>query len=61
MNTENKICKVIKEKFEYLYYYLFEDYMELSEETKRSIGNSLKEIEEGKVITFEELKKELMN
>lgn len=38
---------------------LIEDTMELSEETKKNILQSEKEFREGKVHTFEEIKKEL--
>lgn len=48
-----------KESYEELIWDLLEDSMELSEETKRSIEQSRKEIEEGKTITLEEVKKKL--
>ena len=38
---------------------VLEESMELSEETKKDIKQSMKEIEEGKIISLEDLKREL--
>lgn len=48
-----------KESYEEVIWDLVEDSMELSEETKRNIITARKEIESGKFITHEELKKDL--
>ena len=48
-----------KESYEEIIWDLIEDSMELSEETKRNIGQSRKEIAEGRTITLEEVKKKL--
>lgn len=48
-----------KESYEDLIWDLLEDRMELSEETKRNIAQSEKEIKEGKVVSLEEVKKRL--
>ena len=48
-----------KESYENIIWDLLEDTMELSEETKRDIAKSRKEIKEGKVKTLEQIKKEL--
>ncbi|MFH1585914.1 MAG: hypothetical protein ABIB79_04045 [archaeon] len=48
-----------KESYEDLIWDLIEDRMEFSEETKKNIAQSEKEIREGKTITLEEVKKEL--
>ena len=48
-----------KESYENIIWDLLEDTMELSEETKRDIVKSRKEIKEGKVKTLEQVKKEL--
>jgi len=48
-----------KESYENLLWDLIEDRMELSEETKKNILKSEKEIKEGKTYTLEEVKKEL--
>lgn len=48
-----------KESYEELIWDLLEDSMELSEETKKNIEQSRKEIEEGKTVTLEEVKKKL--
>jgi len=53
-----KIMKIHdKESYENLIWDLIEDRMELSEETKKNISISEKQIKEGKVISFEELKR----
>jgi predicted transcriptional regulator len=49
----------IKESYEDIIWDLIEDRMELSEETKRDIEESMKEIERGEVYSLEEVKKEL--
>jgi hypothetical protein len=48
-----------KETYEEIIWDLLEDTMELSEETKRNIEQSRKEIAAGKTISLEKLKKEL--
>ncbi|MCK5283086.1 MAG: hypothetical protein KAK00_06770 [Nanoarchaeota archaeon] len=48
-----------KESYEEIIWDLLEDNMELSEETKRHIAQSRKEIKEGKTVTLEQVKKEL--
>jgi len=48
-----------RETYEEVIWDLIEDSMELSEETKRHIKQSEKEIKEGKVHTLEEVEKEL--
>ena len=48
-----------KESYEEVILDLIEDTLELSEETKKDIEESLLEIERGEYVTFEELKKEL--
>ena len=48
-----------KESYENLIWDLVEDRMELSEETKKDILQSEKEIKQGKTISIEEIKKEL--
>lgn len=48
-----------KESYEDLIWDLLEDSMELSEETKRNIKQSEKDIREGRVYTHEQVKKEL--
>ena len=48
-----------KESYEELIWDLLEDTMELSEETKRHIRKSEKEIREGKTVTLVEVKKKL--
>lgn len=47
------------ESYEDIIWDLLEDSMELSEETKKNILQSEKEIREGKTKTIEEIKKEL--
>jgi hypothetical protein len=46
-----------KESYEDIVWDLLEDSMELSEETKRRIKRSEKQIREGKTISHEEIKK----
>ena len=48
-----------KESYEQVIWDLLEDSMELSEETKKHIAQSEKEIKEGKIHTHEEVKKRL--
>jgi len=48
-----------KESYEDIIWDLIEDTQELSEETKKHIEQSLKEIKEGKFYTHEQVKKEL--
>ncbi len=48
-----------KESYEDIIWDLLEDRMEFSDETKRNIAQSEKEIGEGKVISFEEVKRKL--
>ncbi|MFC1768710.1 hypothetical protein ACFLZX_03005 [Nanoarchaeota archaeon] len=48
-----------KESYEDIIWDLLEDTMELSEETKKRIKQSEKDIKEGRVYTHEQVKKEL--
>ena len=48
-----------KESYEEVIWDLLEDTMELSEETKKNIAQSEKEIKEGKAVTLDKIKKEL--
>lgn len=48
-----------KESYEEIIWDIIEDSMELSEETKKDIAQSEKEIAEGKIISLEEVKKRL--
>ncbi len=48
-----------KESYEEVVWDMLEDSMELSEETKRHIEQSRKEIKEGKTVTLAQVKKEL--
>ena len=48
-----------KESYEELIWDLLEDTMELSEETKRDIEKSEKEIKEGKTVALAQVKKNL--
>jgi len=48
-----------KESYEELIWDLIEDRMELSEETKKNIAESEKDIKEGRVVKWEDVKKEL--
>ena len=50
-----------KESYEEIIWGLIEDRLEFSEETKKGIEQSRKEISEGKTISLEELKKKLNN
>ncbi|HIH59032.1 MAG TPA: hypothetical protein HA360_05075 [Nanoarchaeota archaeon] len=53
-----KTCKMYdKESYEEVIWDLFEDTLELSEETKRHIKIAEKEIKEGKVVTLDQIKK----
>ena len=47
------------ESYEDVVWDLIEDSMELSEETKKHIAQSEKEIKEGKTVSLEEIKKKL--
>ena len=47
----------VKESYEDIIWDLLEDRMELSEETKKDIEVSRKEIKEGKFVTLEDIKK----
>ncbi len=47
-----------RESFNDLIMRLLEDYMELSEKTEKEIGIALKEIEKGKFVRHDTLKKE---
>ncbi len=48
-----------KESYENIIWDLMEDSMELSEETKKNIAQSEKEIKEGKVHKWEDVKRDL--
>ena len=48
-----------KESYEEIIWDLIEDSMELSEETKKNIAISEKQIREGKTVRFEDIKKRL--
>jgi len=48
-----------KESYEEIIWDLLEDRMEFSEETKRNIEQSRKEIAEGKTVSLEEIKKKM--
>jgi len=48
-----------KESYEDIIWDLIEDRMEFSEETKKNIAQSEKEIKEGKTVSLEEIKKKL--
>lgn len=55
-----KVMKIHeKESYESILWDLIEDSMELSEETKRNIAISEKQIKEGKVRRWEDVKKDL--
>jgi predicted transcriptional regulator len=47
------------ESYEDVIWDMIEDTKELSEETKKNIEKSLEDIKEGRIITHEQLKKEL--
>ncbi|MGV8172053.1 MAG: DUF7557 family protein [Candidatus Woesearchaeota archaeon] len=49
------------ESYEDIIWDLIEDHLELSEETKKHIAQSEKEIKEGKLIPFEEVKARVLN
>ena len=48
-----------KESYENIIWDLVEDRLEFSEETKRNIEKSRKEVKEGKTISIEDLKKKI--
>ena len=48
-----------RETYEELLWNMIEDTTELSEETKKELAEARKEISEGKIHTFDEVKKEL--
>ncbi len=48
-----------KESYENIIWDLIEDRLEFSEETKKNIAKSKKEIGKGKTVSLEEIKKEL--
>ena len=48
-----------RETYENIIWNLLEDNLELNEQTKKELGESRKEIKEGKTTTLEQLKKEL--
>ena len=50
-----------KESYEDIIWDLLEDSMELSEETKKHIKQSLKEYKEGKTVSLEEIEKGLQD
>jgi hypothetical protein len=50
-----------KESYENIIWDLIEDRMEFSEETKKNIAQSEKDIKEGKTISLEQIKKKLEN
>ncbi|MFH0831607.1 MAG: hypothetical protein V1886_01955 [archaeon] len=55
-----KVLKISNnESYESLIWDLMEDSMELSEEAKRHIAQSEKEIKEGKIVSLEQVKKRL--
>ncbi len=54
---ERKLSK--GESYEEIIWDLLEDTMEISEETKRNIEKARKQIKEGKLVTFEQVKKNL--
>lgn len=66
VQVSNELINVLKnrkmyenETYEDVIWDLLEDSMELSEETKKNIEASRKEIKEGKFYTHEEVKKKL--
>jgi predicted transcriptional regulator len=66
IQVSNKLAKELKnrkmydkESYEDIIWDILEDTMELSEQTKKDIEESLKEIKEGKTHSLEEVKKEL--
>ena len=48
-----------RETYEEILWNMIEDTTELSEETKKELAEARKEVSEGKVHTFDEVKKEL--
>ena len=55
-----KIMKLSdRESYEEVIWDLLEDHIELSEETKKNIAQSEKEIKEGKLISLEEVKRKM--
>ena len=61
-DLQNKLSKrklSERETYEEVIWDLIEDTMELSEETKKDIEQSRKEIAEGKTVSLEEIKKRL--
>lgn len=55
-----KLMKIYnKESYENVIWDLLEDRREFSEETKKNIAQSEKEIMEGKTVSFEEVKRKL--
>jgi predicted transcriptional regulator len=50
-----------KESYEDIIWDLIEDRMELSEETKKNIKESEKQIAEGKTVSLEEVKRKIMS
>tara|TARA_Y100000310_G_C20411225_1_gene682083 strand:+ start:161 stop:379 length:219 start_codon:yes stop_codon:yes gene_type:complete len=48
-----------RETYEEVIWDLIEDTMEINEETKRELEEARKEVKDGKVHTFEDVKKEL--
>lgn len=66
IQVSEKLAKVLKsrkmydkESYEDLIWDLLEDTMELSEETKKHIKQSEKDIKEGKTVSLAQVKKEL--
>lgn len=66
IQVSNKLMQALKNKkmydkesYEDLIWDLLEDTMELSEETKRHIKQSEREIKEGKTVSLAEIKKDL--
>ncbi len=66
IQVSNELIEVLKNRkmhngdsYEEVIWDLLEDSMELSEETKKRIKIAEKEIRDGKVVTHEQLKKEL--
>lgn len=66
IQISNKLVNVLKERkmydkesYEDIIWDLLEDTMEISEETKRHLEQSRKEIKEGKTISLSEVKKKL--
>lgn len=59
MDTLKSKKQYDKESYEEVIWDLVEDSQELSEETKRRIGQSEKEIIEGKTVSLEEIKRKM--